>query len=184
MKNILLLIFTTLFVALPATSFGQDVTNSEKNKKISYAFINEYGGSYELPIGDASTFGGEIVGVFVNGIRFNKTQDEIGIGIGTEFLFIAQAFPIFFNYRHCFPSKKKVIPLINIAVGTRLSRWADHHPDLVSEPPVVWAAGLYSTIAGGFRVKSFSFTAGVLLKSLEFKSDYITGVEIKMGLAF
>ena len=188
MKNIFLAIITTVFIASPIVSFGQDTIaeNTTKEKRISYAFINEYGGNFGAVINDGF-FWGEIIGVFVNGICFNKTQNEIGIGIGTEHMFIVQTFPIYFNYRHYFPTFLDVTPLINIAVGTRLSRWADHLSDRDPTAPhkVLVSAGLYSTIAGGFKVKSFSLTAGAFLKSLEFLDNYyFIGAEIKVGFTF
>ena len=191
MKNILLVIITIVFITTPTLCFGQDTTaiagNTAKEKRISYAFINEYGGNFGAVINDGF-FWGEIIGVFVNGIRFNKTQNEIGIGIGTEHMFIVQTFPIYFNYRHYFPTFLDVTPLINIAVGTRLSLWADHlsdRRDPNAPHKILVSAGLYSTIAGGFKVKSFSLTAGAFLKSLEFLDNYyFIGAEIKVGFTF
>jgi len=147
-------------------------------KKVSYSFFNEYGLSAGI------FFEGnpyvEITGIFVNNICFNKKQDMIGIGVGCDLFYVvlAQTFPIFVNYRHNFSSKTKFKPLINVALGTRINVWGEY--------------GLYSTIAGGFRYKSLSFTAGFFIKSLNdgifIKSlndgNYSSGVEIKIGYIF
>ena len=180
MKNILLIVF----IAIVALSFGQETTvineNPEKEKKISYSFINEYG----FGVGRSFEYGylwWEMVGVFVNGIRFNKTQDEIGIGVGSEYmLFFQQSFPIFLNYRHCFPSKKNIKPLINIGVGTRLYFYRGHEP--WEDRKLHCYPGLYSTVAIGFKVKAFSFTAGVCVKS--WGINFFGGTEIKAGFTF
>jgi len=79
MKKILSIIIVAIFMAIPVLSFAQQETkteNTEAEKKLSYTFINEYG------FYTGSTIG--FTGVFVNGIRFNKTQDVLGIGIGYE----------------------------------------------------------------------------------------------------
>ena len=78
------------------------------------------------------------------------------------------SFPIFVNYRHYFPSKTNIKPLINAAIGTHISIWR--------------TAGLYSTIAGGFKVKAFSFTTGVCVKS--WGPNFFGGLEIKLGYTF
>ncbi|MCL2435638.1 MAG: hypothetical protein FWD09_05820, partial [Lentimicrobiaceae bacterium] len=93
MKKFILIIFAAILMAMPTIIFGQQETstkeNTEKEKTISYSFINEYG------FYGGGTFGG--AGIFVNGIRFNKTQDMIGIGIGYEADFrSSQSIPIFF----------------------------------------------------------------------------------------
>jgi hypothetical protein len=181
MKNILLIIF----IVIVALSFGQGTTvinesPEKEKKKISYSFINEYG----FGIGRSFEYGylwWETVGVFVNGIRFNKTQDEIGIGVGSEYmLFLSQSFPIFLNYRHYFPSKKDIKPLINIGVGTRLNFYRGHEP--WQDRKLHCFPGLYSTVAIGFKVKAFSFTSGGFLKS--WGDSFYSGGEIKMGFTF
>jgi len=184
MKKHFLIIIAAVFMAMPLISFGQQETSTNENtddeKKISYSFINEYG------IFAGGTFG--ISGVFVNGIRFNKTQDLIGIGVGYEFG-EWDYIPIFINYRHYFPGKKKLKPLINFAVGTRLTFWTEYigggcrdgHCYPYEEKDRV-TPGLYATMAAGFKVKTFSFTSGFFLKS--WKQDFYGGVEVKVGFTF
>ena len=164
-----LMIFVVILTILPVLGFGQGTIatseNSEKDKKVSYSFITEHG-MYMWWVGYA--------GVFVNGICFNKTQDLAGIGIGLEYDIASGAsYPIFVNYRHYFPTKTKLEPLINIAVGTRLCGVYSWQPSML---------GLYTTIASGFRVKSFSFSSGLFVKSLN--SDFFAGFEIKLGYTF
>ena len=49
MKNILLIILTIILTLKPVLSFSQEMENPENQKKISYAFINEYGFSFNAP---------------------------------------------------------------------------------------------------------------------------------------
>jgi hypothetical protein len=185
MKNILLIILTIILTLKPVLSFSQEMNNSEKQKEISYAFINEYGFSFNAPY----PFFMAINSVFVNGIRFNKTQNEIGIGIGYDFYFIIQTFSIFANYRHYFPSKKSIKPHINIGLGTQLSFWRGH--DFYEDSPHDYErnnklqcyGGLYATVATGFKIKAFSFSVGGFAKSID-KNSYFGGAEIKMGFTF
>jgi hypothetical protein len=182
MKKITLIIFATLFLATPLLSFGQQETstngNNDTEKRISYNFINEYG----YIIGGGFGF----AGVFVNGIRFNKTQDVIGIGIGYEIdTRSEQSLPFFVNYRHYFPGKKALKPLVNFAVGTRISFWTQYYYDPytyrhTSKSQVT--PGLYATMAAGFKVKAFSFTSGFFMKS--FGDEFFGGIEVKAGFTF
>ena len=140
---------------------------NETERKISYSFINEYGGHVGLSFNGGLY--GDLTGIFVNSICFNKKQDMIGIGVGVDCFDAAfmLSFPIFVNYRHYFPSKTNMKPLINVAIGTRI---------------YIWKVGdLYSTIAGGFKVKAFSFTAGVCIETWGFPHNFFGGVEIKAG---
>ena len=171
---------------MPMFSFGQQETstkeNTEKEKNISYSFINEYG------FFGGGTFG--FTSIFVNGIRFNKTQDLIGIGVGYEADFRSeQSLPIFANYRHYFPAmgkKKQLQPLVNIGFGVRISFWEEWFYDSwggwygYSKQRVT--PGLYATIASGFKVKAFSFTSGFFMKS--WNDEYFGGVEVKVGFTF
>jgi len=171
-------LFIIIFIITPTLIFGQEITtigeNSGKEKKISYSFINEYG--FSIGSFFHSEFCAEITGIFVNGIRFNKTQDEIGIGIGYEYYHSAkQFFPFFLNYRHYFPSKKNVKPLVNIGIGARF---------YVLPPYKYCSTGLYNTIAAGFKVKAFSFTSGIFIKSWFIDYNYLIGGEIKAGFTF
>jgi|GEM_PF-577380 len=196
MKKNLLIIFAAILMAMPAISFGQQETstkeNTEKACNISYSFINEYG------FYGGGTFG--FTGIFVNGIRFNKTQDLIGIGIGYELDFRSeQSLPIFFNYRHYFPGrgKKNLQPLVNIGIGMRISFWQqwtywcdpwyndyggywDSYCYSYSTQRVT--PGLYATMAAGFKYKMLSFTSGFFMKS--WNNEYFGGIEAKVGFTF
>jgi hypothetical protein len=194
MKKTFLIILVTLFVTIPIFSFGQTETKTNENngsdKQISYTFINEYG----FYCGGAFGF----TGIFVNGIRFNKTQDIIGIGIGYEVdsrpsqTYNAeggQSIPIFVNYRHYFPGKRALKPLVNIGIGTRISFWKENYYYYWEDYPYPGpksvqhvTAGLYGTVAAGFKVKAFSFTSGFCLKS--WNGDFYGGVEVKVGFTF
>jgi hypothetical protein len=183
MKKIISTLFAILFMAAPVLSYGQEETktneNTEKNKKISYSFINEYG--YYIGGGFGFT------GIFVNGIRFNETQDLIGIGLGYEADFrTGQNMPIYVNYRHYF-GMKKLKPLINIGIGTRLTFWESYDwnywVDWGGSPKLHVTAGLYGTIAAGFKVKAFSFTSGAFIKSFG-AEDFFGGIEVKVGYTF
>ena len=182
-KSISVIIFAVIFMITPVLSFGQKTDNTKEEKKISYSFINEYG------FYAGGTLG--FTGVFVNGIRFNKTQDLIGIGIGYESDTRWSGktnIPIFLNYRHYFSGKKALKPLINVGIGTRLS--------FLYLPPYYMyntvlpypyydeqrIPGLYATFATGFKVKALSFTSGVFVKSCD--KDFFGGVEVKVGFTF
>jgi len=193
MKKLSIFVFAVL-MAVPFVSFGQNETktyeNSKPEKFVSYTFINEYG-----------IYGGNSIGftsVFVNGVRFNRTQDVLGIGIGYEIdTYPAQYYwgsvegvqhiPLFINYRHYFPAKRAVKPLVNIGIGARLSFWKEYNYccDMwMKYPPYQqWTGlGLYGTVAAGFKVKAFSFTSGFFLKSW---CEYIYGgMEMKVGFTF
>jgi len=194
MKKTTVIIFAILFMAIPLLSFGQKETSTnEKDNtecKISYTFINEYG--YFLGGGVGFT------GVFVNGISIKK-QNVLGIGIGYEIdTHCEQNVPLFFNFRHYFPSKRAVKPLVNVGIGTRISFWESYASEwcgtrgdgyidsdlfLMNAYPIQRVAfGLYSTIAAGFKVKTFSFTSGFFLKS--WNDQFFGGVELKVGYTF
>jgi hypothetical protein len=177
--------FLIIFITVSVLSFAQEATVSsekiKKEKKISYSLINEYGFYIGGDIEGDYVYG-EMVGVLINGIRFNKTQNEIGIGIGFQYFFVTGGIPVFLNYRHYFQSETKYKPLINIALGTRLSTVEVNH-----EPPFETRrqAGLYSTFAGGFRYKALSFTAGLLLLNGDIRErGILCGLEIKTGVTF
>jgi hypothetical protein len=194
MKKIFLIIFAIIFLVIPFFSFGQSETDKGENlqseSKIVYSFINEYGFSL------GGTFG--FTGIFVNGIRFTKTQDLIGIGIGYEWDSQSeQSLPIFINYRHYFPAKRILKPLVNIGAGIRISfwdEWISWNEPWFDEYGNYWhdrwygysesriTPGLYLTMAAGFKVKAFSFTSGFFLKSCE--KNFFGGVEAKVGFTF
>ena len=180
MKKITLIILAVLFMAMPVLTYAQQESSPKEEpkeeKKISYSFINEYGFYAGGTVGFA--------GVFVNGIRFNKTQDLIGIGLGYEFdIRAGQSMPIYVNYRHYFSHKKILKPLINVGVGARLIFDDYYCYDCWSDgPSITVMPGLYATIAGGFKVKAFTFTSGAFLKSVQ--EDFYAGFEVKAGFTF
>ena len=164
-KNRFLLILIVL-ITMPTLSFGQDTDiNAYHLKEFSYVFITEHGMS----------LGGDIVsytGVFINNICFNKTSDIVGLGVGVEYgIASGLSIPIFANYRRYFPSDRNLKPLLNIAIGSRLTAWYGVNG--------TWRPDFYGTIASGFRVKAFSFTSGLYVKSLD--GDFFGGFEIKLG---
>jgi hypothetical protein len=122
-------------------SFEHDTTiigkNPQKEKKISYSFINEYGFQVAMPFEKRHFVTGDLIGVFV-------------------------------NYRHYFSSETNIKPLVNVALGTKINIFGE--PDL------------YNTIAGGFKVKAFSFTAGICVET--WGAGVFGGIEIKMGFTF
>jgi hypothetical protein len=156
--------------------------NNKSEKKISYTFINEYG----LFLG--GTYG--FAGVFINGISIHKT-DFVGIGMGYETdLRYQQGIPIFLNFRHYF-GQKKLKPLVNFAIGTRISFWVEDYNGWyifgtpmgnISGKNMRIYPGLYATMAGGFKLKTFSLSAGLFMKS--WKDKYFGGVEVKVGYTF
>ena len=168
--------------------FCQEVETVEKEKKIAYSFFTEYG----LGVGGLRNDGisVEFTGILVNGITFNQKRDMVGLGVGCDlfYMVMVQSYPLFANYRHYFSSKTDYKPLINIAMGTELSFWHSHRHDGYSvggdeTSKIQCSAGLYTTIAGGFRRKSLSFTSGFFVKSWEI--DVIRyGIEIKVGYTF
>ena len=179
MKKITLIIFAALFMAMPILTYAQQESSPKEEpkaeKKISYSFINEYG----LFVGGTVGF----TGVFVNGIRFNKTQDLLGIGLGYELDSRAgQSMPIYVNYRHYFPSKNMLKPLINVGVGARLTFDNYCYDCWGGKSGITVMPGMYATIAGGFKVKAFTFTSGAFLKSVQ--EDFYAGFEIKCGFTF
>ena len=195
MKKLSIFVFAVL-MAVPFISFGQAETktyeSSNPEKVASYTFISEYG----LYFGNSFGF----TSIFVNGVRFNKTQDVLGIGIGYEIdtypdrfywanIEGAQNIPIFFNYRHYFPGKRALKPLVNIATGLRLNFWREYCCGsgcrLEHWMPYYkkqYSLGFYGTVAAGFKVKAFSFTSGFFLKSWDYY--FYGGMEMKVGFTF
>ena len=169
MKKIIF-ILAIIFIITPTLSFGQDTTtiseNIKKEKKISYSFITEHGLYLGCDLG--------YTGIFVNGICFNKTQDIIGIGIGFEYGLSGPSIPMYANYRHYFSKRWKMEPLINVAIGSRLTSWYG-----VSR---TWKPDFYSTVAAGFCKKGFSFISGFYVKSIH--GGFYSGIEIKLGYIF
>lgn len=189
------LIIMMIFFAMPILNAQNE---AQPEKRISYNLINEYG----FYVG--GSFG--LTGVFVNSIKFNHTNDLLGIGIGCEFnnglvasyngynMSFTQSIPIFVNYRHYFVRPEKSLsPLVNIAFGPMFNCWTTEYsmllPDDVNMTEVVYrspvcAMGLYGTIASGFKVKAFSLTGGIFFRSNINPKSLTFGVESKVGFTF
>lgn len=174
-----------LFVALCAVFCLSAPTLSGQEqpvKKIQYNFINEYGGFFGKNAG--------FTGVFVNGIAINQI-DAIGIGVGYGLNSATfQELPLFINYRHYFDRGRRLMPCINIALGAAFHFWED---EIAIPNEHGWydynyenrhGVGLYSTIAGGFKVKAFSFTGGFFFRTFPSDDSFNGGIEVKVGYTF
>lgn len=171
-------------------AFGQlHAQNENTEKKISYNLINEYG------FIAGNNFGFE--GVFINSIKFNKTNDLLGIGLGyTIDSQCGHGFPLFLNYRHYINRGRTLQPLFNIAVGTTYyfgdnSDYVFCDTDIEIDPDYNCGYyygngfGLYATVASGFKVKAFSFSAGFFVRSApHFVNNMTGGINIKVGYTF
>jgi len=181
MKKTFLIILAAIIMAMPVSIYGQKETFTKENtgteKKVSYSFFNEFG--YMA----GSTFG--FTGVFVNGVKFNKAKNMLGIGVGYEFDVRAEhSIPIFFNFRQYLKPLGIVKPIINVGVGTRLTIWEDYdYWGWKSSSKWKATPGIYATFAGGFNIKAFSFSSGFFLKS-KGMDEFYCGFEIKTGFTF
>lgn len=161
-----------------------NVSAQNAEKKLSYNFFNEYG----FFVGGDNGF----TGVFVNNMKFNKTNDILGIGVGYEISSNSgQCIPLFLNYRHYFNTGRKVMPLMNVAAGTLFNFWNKDvsyygdNGDYLIRYDKGNGFGLYATIAGGFKVAAFSFSSGFFLKSSPCNSNTLNGgIEVKAGYTF
>jgi len=97
--------------------------------------------------------------------------------------------PLFINYRHYFPNSKKIEPFVNFAIGPRILfwnesvrywSWEENGFDSLGKQRT--SLGLYNTIAGGFKLKSFSFSSGIFLKT--WHDQFHVGFEVKAGFTF
>jgi len=161
------------------------VSAQKEKENISYSFINEYG--FFIGGSSLSSVSG-LSGVFVNGLNFND-KNYIGLGLGYEMDDLShQSIPVYLNFRHVFPSAKILKPLVNFAIGTRFSYWSENQ--IIGYDPYYFtpiygdeiqksAFGIYSTVAAGFTVNSFSFTSGLFFKSVG--KTYYSGIEVKCG---
>jgi len=157
----------------------QTVSAQDSGKKLSYNFINEYGFFFG---GDGHDGAVGISGVFVNSLKFNNTNDLLGIGVGYELsTHTGQCIPLYLNYRHYFSTNKKIMPLMNIAAGTLFNYWNNYS----NTSNLKGNFGLYSTIAGGFKVSAFSFSSGFFLRTRPLDNNALYGgIEIKAGYTF
>jgi hypothetical protein len=173
--------FSHLIVALCAVlCLGASALNAQDQpeKKIKYNFINEYGGFFGKNAG--------FTGVFINGISINN-NDVIGIGVGYGLNSATfQEVPLFLNYRHYFDLGRKLVPCINVAAGVAFHFWDDwfYTDDYYGNYVNMHGVGLYSTIAGGFRVKAFSFTGGFFFRTFPTDKSFNGGIEVKVGYTF
>ena len=185
MKNSALKTLAVLFVAI-LCGLGTLSAQDQQEKKITYNFINEYGFFVGKHVG--------WTGVFVNGIAI-KENDLVGIGVGYGLnTGTFQEVPLYLNYRHYFDRGRKLKPLINIAVGTAFHFWdedvrvpyqaADGFTYYNWETQNKFGVGLYSTIAGGFRVKALSFSGGFFVRTFPRNQSFSGGIEAKVGYTF
>ena len=175
LKTIVIL-SVALFCGFPSL-FAQE----QQEKNIAYNFINEYGFFVGKNVG--------WTGVFVNSIAF-KQNDLLGLGVGYGLNTASfQEVPIYLNYRHYFDLGKKLKPCINVAAGVGLHfRDTDDyvfHDESGNKGEVKpFGAGLYATIAGGFRVKALSFTGGFFFRTFPARKGFSGGIEAKVGYTF
>lgn len=188
MKRNALKTLTLLFVVLCCGLVSLNA-QEQQEKKIAYNFINEYGFFVGKNVG--------LTGVFINGISI-KQNDNIGIGVGYGLNSGSlQEVPIFLNYRHYFDRGRRVKPLINIAAGVALHFWTDEHNVVDPYNTDPWGypiynyveenkhgIGVYGTIAGGFRVRAFSFTGGFFFRTVPNAKGFGGGIEAKVGYTF
>ena len=177
----------TLLCVVLCCGFGSLNAQEQQEKKIAYNFINEYGFFVGKNVG--------WTGVFINGISI-KENDAIGIGVGYGLNTATfQEVPIFLNYRHYFDRGRKLKPLINIAAGVGFHFWTEEFSQPVYGPEGNFiyyeygeenkhGIGLYSTIAGGFRVKALSFTGGFFFRTFPNVKGFNGGIEAKVGYTF
>lgn len=177
--------FSHLIVALCAIlclGAGTLTAQEQPVKKVQYNFINEYGGFFGKNVG--------FTGVFINGVILNNL-DAIGLGVGYGINTATfQEVPLFVNYRHYFDRGRKLMPCINVALGASFHFWEDqiywydehgyYNYDYINKHGV----GLYGTVAGGFRVKAFSFTGGFFFRTFPSDNSFNGGIEVKAGYTF
>lgn len=178
----------TIAVLLVALFCGLSTLSAQEQqeKKITYSFINEYGffvGRYQ-----------GITGVFVNGIAIQK-NNLLGIGVGYGLNSGSfQEMPVFLNYRHYFDRGRTLVPCINLAAGVGFHFWDEDvrvpytneygYDSYTWENVNKYGVGLYATVAGGFRVKAFSFTGGFFFRTFPNDNSFSGGIEAKVGYTF
>jgi len=179
------IILTIFSLVIAGTIMRVSAQTSEK--KLSYNLINEYGFFFG---GNGSNDGDlGVSGIFVNSVKFNNSNNLLGIGVGYEISVTSgQSIPLFLNFRHCFDINRKVTPFLNVAAGTLFNYWnfRDYTEPLTGTPYASFHGfGIYSTLASGFQAGSFSLSTGFFFKSRP-KDDYnlYGGIEIKAGYTF
>ena len=198
-KNVFITTLLAVLLLASQSVFVQAAGQTpQPEKRFSYNMINEYG----------FFLGGNIGfnGIFVNSLKFNRTNDLLGIGVGYSIerwedfdddITSSQGIPMFFNFRHYFDRGRKLQPLINIAAGTTFYFWKDYnwhdiyydddeiYEKVVADVQRCHGFGLYTTIASGFRVKALSFTAGFFLHTNPANhNSFGAGIDVKVGYTF
>jgi len=178
---------------------SDSVIVENKIKEVSYKLILEYVVSYgavrnvkgeynEVLETEISWLGVSLTAI--NNIAFSNSF-LVGIGGGLEYRSLILAFPMelvgtcFLNFRNYFiKPEKKLVPMVNLAIGGRMAKEFDgfmaDNPWHLSEKTYY---GVYSTLGAGFKVKLFTFQAGIMVWT---KGSNCLGVEgmAKVGLAF
>lgn len=184
MKKILfpvIVMMAVLMAGQPAFAQGNE---PDQEKKVAYNLINEYG----FFVGGMNG----VNGVFVNGVRVNNEVVGIGLGYSLD-VEVGQSVPMFLNYRHYFNSPRKLKPLLNVALGTSLYFWNNSYftytdpnsYEMEEHMENYHKFGLYATLASGFKVKAFSFTAGFFMKTdPRMNQRFGGGIDVKVGYTF
>jgi hypothetical protein len=170
-----------------------------KKSRVSYKLILEYGLStgierhknkwqYEEEM--STVYSGMGLSLTaINNIAFHD-RFLLGIGGGIEYRSFIILFPMelagtcFLNFRYYFnKSEKKVIPLLNVAIGGRMAKEFDR---LFTSDP--WHLsktmyGVYSTLGAGFKIKLFSLQGGIMFWTKGKNSFSVDGM-VKVGISF
>jgi len=139
---------------------------NEKDQKVKYSNITEWGFS-----GSPSASFLSLEGITVNGIAIGGSRIGLGLGLGlggdfdTDFGVYC---PIFLNYRYYFNHESSFSPHINVALG------GTSRTDGI---------GIYSTLSSGFKSGKFSLSTGLFFQAYEKVTinsyyDNVTGVYI------
>jgi hypothetical protein len=169
-----------------------------KMKEVSYKLIVEYGVSYGAVRSTKGEYSEEVStdiswsGISltaINNIAFSNSF-LIGIGGGLEYRSFFLVFPMelvgtcFLNFRNYFNRpEKKLTPMVNLSIGGRMAKEFDgflaDNPWHLSKTTYY---GVYGTLGAGFKVKLFTFQAGIMLWT---KGANYLGVEsmAKVGFA-
>lgn len=166
-----------------------------KIKAVSYRLILEYG-FYSGIV--RNYYYGEMETRFswlglsltaINNISF-KDKFLLGIGGGFEYRSFYIAIPIeigatcFLNFRYCFNkfAKRSLIPMLNIAIGSRMVREYNIFQDK-GERFSEMMYGIYSTFGAGFKFKRLSVQGGILFWTKGHNS-YSVNILAKAGFNF